>query len=169
MCWNLCCAKSDRLLKHHHFSLHNISWYLSHTPPHAQTQNCLQKAFKVSCPTNTSPGNSTVQIAFLSKQFLYFYNQRGRSSIHPITDTNINPKQKYDLLLPLLAGFLFGTALKKLLGKFLGFRSISKIGSDIIMNLIRRFHFFQERNECRNCNKKGKWTVRWTCRQYTEK
>lgn len=59
------------------------------------------------------------------------------------------------LLLPLLTGFLFGTALKKLLGKLLGLRSISKIGSDVIMDLIGRLHFLQERNKCGNCKKKA--------------
>jgi len=59
------------------------------------------------------------------------------------------------LLLPLLTGFLFGTALKKLLGKLLGLRSISKIGSDVIMDLIGRLHFLQERNKRGNCKKKA--------------
>lgn len=59
------------------------------------------------------------------------------------------------LLLPLLTGFLFGTTLKKLLGKLLGFRSISKIGSDVIMDLIGRLHFLQERNKRGNCKKKA--------------
>lgn len=68
------------------------------------------------------------------------------------------------LLLPLLTGFLFGTALKKLLGKFLGFRGISKVGSDVIMDLVWRFHFLQERNKRGNCNTRGRrWTMREMC------
>lgn len=58
------------------------------------------------------------------------------------------------LLLPLLTGFLFGTALKKLLGKLLGLRSVPKICSDVIMDLIGRFYFLQERNKRGNCKKK---------------
>lgn len=61
----------------------------------------------------------------------------------------------YLLLLPLLTGFLFGTALKKLLGKLLGLRSISKICSDVIMDLIGRLYFLQERNKRGNCKKKA--------------
>lgn len=59
------------------------------------------------------------------------------------------------LLLPLLTGFLFGTALKKLLGKLLGLRSISKIRSDVIVDLIGRLYFLQERNKRGNCKKKA--------------
>lgn len=59
------------------------------------------------------------------------------------------------LLLPLLTGFLFGTALEELLGKLLGLRSISKVGSDVVMDLIGRLHFLQERNKRGNCKKKA--------------
>ncbi|KAL0624876.1 UPF0764 protein C16orf89 [Plecturocebus cupreus] len=62
------------------------------------------------------------------------------------------------LLLTLLVGFLFGTTLKELLGKLLGLRSISQIGPDIIMDLIRRFYLFQERNKCGNCKTGGEKT-----------
>lgn len=66
-----------------------------------------------------------------------------------------------NLLLPLLICFLFGTALKKLLGKLLGFRGISKIGFDVIMDLIRRFYFLQEGNKCGNCNRKGRSSMKY--------
>ena len=59
------------------------------------------------------------------------------------------------LLLPLLTGFLFGTALKKLLGKLLGLRSISKIRSDVIVDLIGRLYFLQERNKRGKYKKKA--------------
>lgn len=58
------------------------------------------------------------------------------------------------LLLPLLTGFLFGTTLEELLGKLLGLRSISKVGSDVVMDLIGRLHFLQEGNKRGNCKKK---------------
>lgn len=44
----------------------------------------------------------------------------------------------------LLISVLFGTTFQELLGKVLGLRSVSQIGPDVVMHLIRRIQFLQE-------------------------
>lgn len=75
-------------------------------------------------------------------------------SIYTFLRTVVSKVYLLLLLLPLLTGFLFGTTLKKLLGKLLGLRSVPKICSDVIMDLIGRFYFLQKRNKRGNCKKK---------------
>lgn len=93
----------------------------------------------------------TILLTLLSRSELF----RPKYSLYALLRTAASKIYLLLLLLPLLTGFLFGTALEKLLGKLLGFRSISKIGSDVIMDLIGRLHFLQERNKCGNCKKKA--------------
>lgn len=43
-----------------------------------------------------------------------------------------------------LVSVLFGTTINELLGKVLGLRSVPQVGPDVVLDLVRRVHFFQE-------------------------
>lgn len=49
------------------------------------------------------------------------------------------------LLLPLLAGFLLSPPLQELFGKFFGFQRVPQAGTNIIVNIIWRFHLLEDR------------------------
>lgn len=57
------------------------------------------------------------------------------------------------LLLPLLVGFLFGTALQKLFGKLFGFHGVPKVRPDEIQHCIGRLHLLQVRHDGGDCAK----------------